>query len=104
MMWPSKFQVGGPFGLLWVWSIECGGSDFVPTGRRYRRRVRIGWLTFDVGEYDERPVGSGAYYQALLEFSRQARVARLAVLGFEEVPDGVGAMKDVLYPPKESGR
>jgi hypothetical protein len=54
-MIPSRFKLCRSFSWFDVWGIECGGSDFIPTGRRYRRRVKFGWLSFDLGEYSEHP-------------------------------------------------
>ena len=45
-----RLRISGPFQLFAVWGIEDGGSDFAG-GREYRRRVRIGWLTFDCGRF-----------------------------------------------------
>jgi hypothetical protein len=60
-------QISRPFRIFSLTVTECGGSDLAATGCRYRRRIRLGWLSFNAGEFDERPVGSGAYWQALYE-------------------------------------
>lgn len=60
-------RLSRPFRIFSIAVAECGGSDLSATGTRFRRRIRLGWLSFNAGEFDERPVGSGAYWQALYE-------------------------------------